>query len=87
MHARDCSRGHFLLKKKQKRNNLNYGRIIAGLPKLHQFLPVGLRSDNIPHYTVATSVCDVSSQKLGLRRAETSHGLLRLGRAGEAGMP
>ena len=29
---------------------LNRGRIIAGLPKLHQFLLVALRSDNSPHY-------------------------------------
>ena len=74
-------------KTKQKRNNLNCGRIIAGLPKLHQFLLVALRSDNIPDYTVTTSACATSSRKLGLRRVETSHGLLRLGRAGEAGVP
>ena len=37
--------------------------------------------------TVTTSACDTSSRKLGLRRAETSLGLLRLGRAGEAGVP
>ena len=44
--------------KNQKRNNLNRGRIIAGLPKLHQFLLVALRSDNSPHYTVTTDhVC------------------------------
>ena len=74
-------------RKNQKRNTLNCGRIIAGLPKLHQFLLIALRSDNSPHYTVTTSACDTSSRKLGLRRAEASQGLLRLGRAGEAGVP
>ena len=42
--------------------------------------PAGcLGSDNSPHYTVTTSACDTSSRKLGLRKAETSHGFLRPG--------
>ena len=57
LHARDCSREHFLLKKNQKRNNLNCGHIIAGLPKLHQFLLVALRSNNSSHYVYHDHVC------------------------------
>ena len=57
LHARDCSREHFLLKKNQKRNNLNCGRIIAGLPKLHQFLLAALRSNNSSHYVYHDHVC------------------------------
>ena len=45
-------------RKNQKRNNLNCGRIIAGLTKLHQFLLVAYSADNSPHYTVTTSACD-----------------------------
>ena len=49
-------------RKNQKRNNLNCGRIIAGLTKLHQFLLVALRSDNSPHYTVTTSAAIPKSE-------------------------